>query len=774
MPQLTGRRPRNGRATSLKAVSMWAQVVASLKDRAILLRLGVTLLAIVGFMFAVGAWEPIFPHRSGDRVNRGIVARVDFKEVNEERTIQARRDAEQLVPYVFRHDPAPLSGLAARLRTHLGDVASADSLPDLSREARSAFGLNQAPSTADATPATDSPEKRFLELRSAVAGDMVGMELDQIRDDFDRFLDALRNYGTVDLETIRKEPMIGGVNERVASDHAIEIEVDGVPGNITATLSDVLLSEANEDTGRLGTHWDESSRLSAIKPYLKEWMANELSATLVFDAETTQERRRLARDEVADLVDSFPAGTILVTKGTVLGENEVNRLRLEHNAVVASMPIKYRILRGGMAFLMFAVLILLFGLYLHRSEPRLVTSLSHLTVFLLTCLLTVWIARLISVDGIRAELVPLLVTVMVLAIAYDQVLATLTGFALSIMITLCTIGTVEHFMTLMVISVVAVAPLKGVSSRSSLIKTGSLVAGFYFVVSWALGVIQQGSDVHPGDWGLLSNSLFGAFLCLLCSFLVSGILPFIESQFGIVTDLTLLELSDVSHPLLQELVRRAPGTYNHSIAVATIGEAAAEAIGANGLLVRVGAYYHDIGKMMKPEYFIENAAAGDTNRHDSLAPAMSTLIIIGHVKDGVSLAEEHGLPPQLVDFIEQHHGTTLVEYFYHEATRKADEDHKSEAEEASFRYPGPKPQTKEAGIMMLTDAVESASRTLREPTPKRIGNLVHEITMKRLHDGQFDECEMTLAEIHTVEDSLTKSLIAMHHGRIKYPEQRSA
>ncbi|HEX6987168.1 MAG TPA: HDIG domain-containing protein, partial [Planctomycetaceae bacterium] len=177
-----------------------------------------------------------------------------------------------------------------------------------------------------------------------------------------------------------------------------------------------------------------------------------------------------------------------------------------------------------------------------------------------------------------------------------------------------------------------------------------------------------------------------------------------------------------------------------------------------------------------PHYFVENMTEGQRSRHEQLAPAMSTLIIIGHVKDGVDLAREHNLPKRVIDFIEQHHGTTLVEYFYREATRLADQtpDHKSDAEESAFRYPGPKPQSKETGVIMLADAVESASRTLSEPTPKRIESLVRGIALKRLLDGQFDESGLTLNEIRVVEDSLIKSLIGIYHGRIKYPDQKIA
>jgi putative nucleotidyltransferase with HDIG domain len=256
--------------------------------------------------------------------------------------------------------------------------------------------------------------------------------------------------------------------------------------------------------------------------------------------------------------------------------------------------------------------------------------------------------------------------------------------------------------------------------------------------------------------------------------LLGGLLPFVETAFGIVTGISLLELGDITHPLLQELVRRAPGTHNHSVTVGTIAEAAAERIGANALLVRIGAYFHDIGKMLKPHYFIENQA-GSVNRHTNLAPAMSTLIIIGHVKDGGDLGRQHHLPEPIIDLIEQHHGTTLVEYFYREATRRSNGDpNGSEVSESAFRYPGPKPQSREAGILMVADAVESASRTLSEPTPGRIEGLVGGMIEKRLQDGQFDECGLTMREIAEIRESLIKSLIGIYHGRVKYPEQRTA
>jgi putative nucleotidyltransferase with HDIG domain len=229
--------------------------------------------------------------------------------------------------------------------------------------------------------------------------------------------------------------------------------------------------------------------------------------------------------------------------------------------------------------------------------------------------------------------------------------------------------------------------------------------------------------------------------------------------------------------LLQELVRRAPGTYTHSMTVATLAEPAAEAIGANPLLTRVGSYFHDVGKMLKPHYFIENQTG--ENRHDALEPALSTLIIIGHVKDGIALANQYGLPRPIIDFIEQHHGTTLVEYFYRQALKSQEaagcappqSDGGPNPLEASFRYPGARPRSREAGIVMLADAVESSSRAQSQPTPGSLKKLVHDLMLKRLLDGQFEESGLTLTELKLVEESLCKGLIALFHSRIKYPEE---
>jgi putative nucleotidyltransferase with HDIG domain len=307
-----------------------------------------------------------------------------------------------------------------------------------------------------------------------------------------------------------------------------------------------------------------------------------------------------------------------------------------------------------------------------------------------------------------------------------------------------------------------------VRSRTRLVEIGIAAGLAYMAMTIATGLLS-GQTWHWIAFESARHFVWGS----LAGFLLSGILPLVERGFGVVTDLRLLEL-DGSHPLLQELVRRAPGTYTHSMTVATLAEAAAEEIGANPLLTRVGSYFHDIGKMLKPQYFIENQTG--ENRHDSLEPNLSTLIIVGHIKDGVALAKKYGLPRPITDFIEQHHGTTLVEYFYREAVRIHEEsgyDGPPESE-TDFRYPGPKPQNRENGILMLADAAESSSRALRDPAPNSLRKLVHDLMMKRLLDGQFEESGLTLTELHTIEESISKSLVGLYHARIKYPEEEAS
>jgi putative nucleotidyltransferase with HDIG domain len=309
--------------------------------------------------------------------------------------------------------------------------------------------------------------------------------------------------------------------------------------------------------------------------------------------------------------------------------------------------------------------------------------------------------------------------------------------------------------------------VRGYRERGILIKTGLKVGLLNMLLCLSIENIN-GSLFSLEILVALPAAFIGG---LLAGIISTGIIPLFEMAFGFTTDLKLLELSNLDQPLLRELMVQAPGTYHHSVIVSNMVEATAKAIKANPLLAKVSAYYHDIGKIKKPLYFIENQM-GSENKHEKLAPSMSSLVLISHVKDGVELAKEHKLGSEIIDIIQQHQGKGLITYFYQKAKEQVAGRGKkaSKVKEEDFRYPGPKPQTKEAGLVMLADMVEAASRSLSDPTPARIQGTVQKIINKVFSDGQLDECELTLKDLHEIAKSFNKTLSGIFHQRVEYPE----
>jgi putative nucleotidyltransferase with HDIG domain len=353
---------------------------------------------------------------------------------------------------------------------------------------------------------------------------------------------------------------------------------------------------------------------------------------------------------------------------------------------------------------------------------------------------------------------------MIIAITYNQRYSLNISILYSLLASFVLSGKeiVELYM-LMVVGIFAFCfMLQEIRNRWKIIQVSMIASMCVFATSVSIGVIDA-----SGSLEILQKSGTAAISTFFVGVIIQGILPVIEKLFGVVTSMTLMDYSDANQPLLRKIAMEAPGTYSHSLLLGSLAEKAAEAIGANGLLCRVGAYYHDIGKVNKPDYFVENQM-GQSNRHDNITPAMSQLVIVGHVKDGIEIAKEYGLPEEIRQFIETHHGTTVIKYFYEEAKKRAAEG--SVVNEDNFRYPGPRPSTKEAAILMLCDGTEGAVRALSEPTAPRIKTIVHNIAMARLQDGQFDNCEITIQDISRIEEAVVKVLAAHYHNRIKYPE----
>lgn len=322
-----------------------------------------------------------------------------------------------------------------------------------------------------------------------------------------------------------------------------------------------------------------------------------------------------------------------------------------------------------------------------------------------------------------------------------------------------------------------------VRRRSRLMRAGLYVGLATWILAVSFGIITvPWLQLGGMDWAMFGKQSLAAILTgLITAVVVGGALPILEAVFQITTDMSWMETADRNHPLLLRLSLEAPGTWHHSDVVADLAEAAANRIGANGTMCRACAYFHDIGKLVKPNYFSENIV-GDDNPHDDLAPTMSALIIIAHVKEGVDLALKYGLNQRIIDVIQQHHGTSLVSYFYKRALQQQQdareggkimnirEEDIPEVREESFRYSGPKPQFKESGIISLADAVESASRSLERPTPQKIEQLVNDIISKRIAEGQLDECDLTLRELKISAETFRFTLQNMLHTRIKYPK----
>lgn len=317
----------------------------------------------------------------------------------------------------------------------------------------------------------------------------------------------------------------------------------------------------------------------------------------------------------------------------------------------------------------------------------------------------------------------------------------------------------------LVTSFAAIFSIQRASQRASILKAGIVVSLLGMVCITALLLLED----HEVKQSMLFALAFIVGGGLLTAVFVIGLLPFFESAFGILSPLKLVELSNPNHPLLRKLLTETPGTYHHSVMVGNLAEAAAESIGANGLLCRVGAYYHDIGKTKRPNYFIENQTNIE-NPHDKMDPYLSKSIIVAHARDGVEMLKEYNLPKPLRDIAEQHHGTTLLAYFFHKAKKNAEaENDPKPVEEADFRYPGPKAQSKEAAIVGIADCVEAAVRSLRSPTLEQIDTMVRKIIKSRLDDGQFNECDLTIKELDQIAKILNETLLGIFHSRIEYP-----
>lgn len=475
---------------------------------------------------------------------------------------------------------------------------------------------------------------------------------------------------------------------------------------------------------------------------------------MFFDIEATEQLREEAVESVERIM--IKKGDNILKEGDIVTHDKLEILRglsiLTDNNKVDLM------LYLGITSIVLVIQILIIA-YIYFFNREIFDKTDKLLMMYIIMLGTLIIAKALA--SISIYLMPVAVSAMLLAILLEPRLALLVNLCLSILISIIT-GNNIIFLTMAVLGgAVGVFSVRNMQQRTGIFISGIVVSFVNILTIIGIGFINSnevGKVLMYGFYGVLNG--------LICSILTVGTLPLWEHLFRVVTPLKLVELFNPNQPLLKKLLIEAPGTYHHSIIVGNLSESAADAVGGNSLLARVGAFYHDIGKIKRPYFFKENQLTSE-NPHEKLTPSLSSLIITGHVKDGIDLGKKYKLPAEVMDFIEQHHGDTLVAYFYHKA--KTGENGEN-IDEQSFRYCGPKPKTKETAIVMLADSIEAAVRSITSPSKDKIEKLIHKIVEEKLADGQLDESNLTLNELEIIKKTFVKVMLGIFHERIEYPD----
>lgn len=743
---------------------------------------GVVLLVALSFLLIPRGTLPSRRLVESDIVPRDIKAPNDMLVEDVESTKKIREKASEAVKEVFDLDLRLSETIKKRVRTTLASVRkgydehAAETVRKRDSKQRAANAALDKSAPSGAVPEFEKTQ-RFRSLES----------------EFFKNLRIRPSSGLVrHLRSKRFDPKISGpvgfllrasVETGVVSDkkllepHAkkgISIQVVGQKGlkaqkEITgfrdvkeaAGVIRKLAAESNIATGR-----DERQALAELAAQL-------LEPNLTVNKQATESLREKARKAAKPVFFQIKKGEMIAREGERLNPQQVAKLR----------NLEAREEKRGFIGTLFGIVILialalaLVAVYLLRFKSKIMRSPRRVVligVILLGAMVLVQGSMQVgatfseAIGNVEATsyfyAVPFATGAMLAAILLDFEVALLVTAVTAFLSGLLLPQTFGFPLTALVGGLVASFRVRHYRRRSSILLTALLVGLTNAVIVVAL-YLMEGRLFSSEGWFTVLMGLAGG---VLSGIVVSAVLPVLESMFNIASDIKLLELSDLNHPLMRRLVMSAPGTYHHSVVVSNLSEEAAEMIGANALLVRVAAYYHDIGKIRKREYFIENQL-GPENRHDRLTPRMSALILVSHVKEGIEMARKHNLPEQLIDFIPQHHGTSLISYFYNKA-KELEDPAQQDVYEEDFRYTGPKPQSREAGILMLADVVEAASRSLQNPTPARVQTMVRNNVARVFAEGQLDDCELTLRGLNLISTAFIRILTGRFHHRIDYPE----
>lgn len=706
------------------------------------------LLALVLTVIIVpkGGFVPDY-YAPGDIASRDTKAPRDLLIPDLPLTEQKRLEAEGAVPPFYDFDPRTGLDIAERLVQALkfihAEVLKGVPPETLHKEVESGLGVSLTDQELKALSEVPvSPE--FLEqLRSLISRSLAGKVVGNLQ-----LFQADREKGVIIRNLVTQSEIASLGQETVSGlddvEVALKVQLKAVP-NLTGRHRQALLVVLQK----------------LLRP------------NLTLNKNETEARKREAREAVKPVLFQVKKGEMIVREGERVSEEQIKKLR-----ALRDIGNDYNTLRTAFGLFIAISLLLFSGHRFARRNIRKYHPQSRDLLFLVSIFVALFILIKLSIFIANAlesafpyidsstyyYLFPFAVGAMLVRIVLNSEVALIFALLSSLLLGVLFGNSLFISIYALVGSLTAAHWVRHCKERSTLFRSGFrlslvnalMVFGFLLVAG------------RPLDVQFLYKIVFALAGGLVCSVIVNGTIPLVESLFKYTTDIKLLELANMNTPVLRELMIQAPGTYHHSVIVGNLVEAAAETINANPLLARVAAYYHDIGKIRKPLYFVENLGSQE-NKHDKLAPSMSALILMSHVKDGVELARDNKLGATLLEIIRQHHGTALIKFFYDRAKSKEAPD-VQQVDERDYRYPGPKPQTREAALIMLADAVEAASRTLTEPTPARIQGMVQKIINNIFIDGQLDECELTLKDLHNIAKSFNGILAGIFHHRIDYPE----
>lgn len=665
---------------------------------------------------------------------RSLFAPVPVTYENTEETAELRQKTAAEVPVVLSLQPEKNKEIRDKINAFLEVLERA--------KISQAAGQDAGPILAQLPFFVPDPALKTL---------MAYPTMDEVRKNLELALTQTLDRGI--LATAQKETMRSEGRARVSLKKPEESEK-------TISLEEVLTPEEAKKAAESMLQEVYPRNRAAERQGVYEIISAVLEPNLAVDLDDTQKRRKMAFDAVEPVLELIKKNELIAQRGILVTAGQKFKIDLVEKKIATKKALQ-RFAATGLV----VGLTNLFGFfYMLFFEPRLIRSLRKLVLVHVILILTLVFCRaILFIPSPSPYLMPTALASLLLALLINPRLAILCGSVMAVLASSMTGFRVDVLIATLFSSTAGVFASFRVRKRIEFLMVGAAVGITYGLTLFSFRIFEDAS-VQDAFMTSLQGAANGFLITMPLAFLL---LPLLEWAFDLVTDVSLLELSDLNHPILKRMIVEAPGTYHHSLVVSTLAESACQAIGANALLARVGCYFHDIGKIARAEYFTENQAYQSRSQHEKLTPTMSCLVIMNHVRDGIELGRKYKLREPILRFIPEHQGTGIIYYFYKKVLDMAEKGEKINPED--FRYPGPKPQTKETAVSMLADSTEAASRSLKEPSPENIRQLVRKIINDKFIDGQLDECNLTLRDLYKIQESFITNLNAIFHTRVAYP-----